>query len=497
MTNKNTPVVDLFAGPGGLGEGFSGHCNPDGGGFAIRLSVEKDEIAHKTLKLRSFVRQFTNPPSAYYARLRGDLSTVELYSKYPTQAEHAEREAVCIELGPQTRSKTDKLVSAALQSIPKRWVLIGGPPCQAYSLVGRSRMKGSDPEAYERDGRHFLYREYLRILREFQPPVFVMENVKGILSSTIGGRRIFNDILRDLRACGYTIHSFVRADTDRKEPEPADFVIRAEEYGIPQARHRVVLLGLRNGLERGNKMLRPQLDHVSIEDAIRDLPSIRSELSERGLNGHSWEIAIRRAEGIRIPADVAAQIKQTLRHRSPVSSGQDFIPTPPDRRRMRAWLRENSEWFLDPKLEGIVHHSARSHMESDLHRYLFASCFAKIHHRSPSIKDFPRNLWPHHKNVKAAADGDMFSDRFRVQVAGRPATTVVSHISKDGHYFIHYDPIQCRSLTVREAARLQTFPDNYFFEGGRTAQYHQVGNAVPPLLARQLAAVVQDVLKQI
>ena len=136
-------------------------------------------------------------------------------------------------------------------------------------------------------------------------------------------------------------------------------------------------------------------------------------------------------------------------------------------------------------------------MGSDLKRYLFAATYAKLHRVSPNISNFPISLWPNHGNIEYAADGTMFADRFKVQRASKPATTVVSHISKDGHYYIHYDPVQCRSLTVREAARIQTFPDNYFFEGYRTEQYQQVGNAVPPLLAKQLAAIVHDILEQI
>lgn len=134
-------------------------------------------------------------------------------------------------------------------------------------------------------------------------------------------------------------------------------------------------------------------------------------------------------------------------------------------------------------------------MESDLHRYLFASSFAREEKRSPKLGDFPEVLLPNHENV--GSDSTPFTDRFRVQLRNQPSTTIVSHIAKDGHYYIHPEPSQCRSLTVREAARLQTFPDNYFFEGNRTEQYHQVGNAVPPLLARKIGEIVLRLLQSV
>jgi len=151
-------------------------------------------------------------------------------------------------------------------------------------------------------------------------------------------------------------------------------------------------------------------------------------------------------------------------------------------------------WYRDGKLECWLNHDARGHMPSDLRRYVFAATYAQAHKTSPKghLQFSLSGLAPAHKNWESGK----FSDRFRVQLEEQPATTITSHLSKDGHYFIHYDPSQCRSLTVREAARLQTFPDNYFFEGNRSQQFQQVGNAVPPLLANKIAAIVFDLVSK-
>jgi DNA (cytosine-5)-methyltransferase 1 len=149
---------------------------------------------------------------------------------------------------------------------------------------------------------------------------------------------------------------------------------------------------------------------------------------------------------------------------------------------------ELSRWYASARPDLVFNHQSRGHMAQDLCRYLFAAVFAQESKFSPTLSNFPSALLPDHANaVVAAVSNNLFTDRFRVQLADSIPTTVTSHISKDGHGFIHYDPTQCRSLTVREAARIQTFPDDYCFLGSRTAQYHQVGNAVPPYLAFQIA----------
>jgi DNA (cytosine-5)-methyltransferase 1 len=277
------------------------------------------------------------------------------------------------------------------------------------------------------------------------------------------------------------------------EFDPEDFIVRAEEFGIPQARHRVIILGVREDIAKQSRVLMPS-PSATIDEAIGDLPRLRSSLSQEDDSAAAWRDAVREITTTMwfsngdLTDDVRIAIASAARRVGRYSSkGAEYLTG-----RTTPACHEN--WFCDPQLDGIVNHATRSHIRADLHRYLYAAAFAKTRGRSPLLQDFPRALLPNHENVDAALKGRKFNDRFRVQFAGRPSTTVVSHISKDGHYFIHYDPVQCRSLTVREAARLQTFPDNYFFEGPRTQQYKQVGNAVPPLLARQLAEIVADLL---
>ena len=240
-----------------------------------------------------------------------------------------------------------------------------------------------------------------------------------------------------------------------------------------------------------------QLAYATTAGAIEDLPRLRSGLSDRGDSSVAWhemQLATLKASWFvhlqKYDARVADRVQAALRSRGHhrLTRGGEFIGG-------RVGPSVHNKWFVDPRMNGVANHATRSHIAEDLKRYLFASAFAAEHKRSPTLSDFPVALLPAHRNVRKALKGAMFEDRFRVQLADRPATTVTSHISKDGHYYIHYDPSQCRSLTAREAARLQTFPDNYYFCGGRTAQYQQIGNAVPPYLAKQIAQIVSTILK--
>lgn len=517
--SEQIPIIDLFAGPGGLGEGFSRFpMNSSKKKFKIKLSIEKDPYAHKTLTTRAFFRQFEEgkAPDAYYEYLRGELTKDELFAMYPVQGETAKAEAQQRTLGddPAILSLIGKALDGA-----KDWLLIGGPPCQAYSLVGRSRMLGLTQgegesedefknrkqllhEEFQGDHRHTLYQEYLKIIAEHEPSVFVMENVKGILSAKLNGELIFPKILDDLkqpqRAYGnknntakYRVLSFVtKTDSeDGSDLEPTDYLIKAENYGIPQARHRVILLGVREDITPDRvKTLIPQ--SVVPVDEVLTLPTRTSGLSKgeetpyKSLGQLFEQDWWRQFEANHTFKSVANRMRQefakALKRENRGFETQEAVSL-------------NSEWYRDNKLGIVLNHQTRSHIKEDLWRYFFCACYAIENNGiSPKLKDFPTELLPKHKNVNEAIAGKKFADRFRVQCWGKPATTITSHISKDGHYFIHPNPRQYRSLTVREAARIQTFPDNYLFEGPRTQQFHQVGNAVPPKLAYRISEVVAE-----
>lgn len=544
------PVIDLFAGPGGLGEGFSSIFQSDGNRvFDIKLSIEKDHNAHETLRLRSFTRKFPKGklPDLYYDITRQQTWDErkklinQLAEKYPEEWAAAEAEAWCFELpypeefdkngkkkGGYTASEIQNLnqqVDDRIKNVLKGeedFLLIGGPPCQAYSLVGRSRNQGIHKE----DHRVELYKAYLRIIAFHRPAVFVMENVKGLLSSEVDGLKVFDlmksdlenpaSVFPDSQSPNYKIYSLsTQPEAIDEEGKPVyssnrDFLIKSEDYGVPQKRHRVILLGIREDLKHTGEILKPKTEQTTLREVIGALPKIRSGLSrtfERSQNvdpygGGKKKRIYRQVKDSdenwlrQIGSQIAkleswGDISLNGLNESKLSAlngvGAEFIP---QKQNVKPGVL--SEWYQDVKLGGVINHQSRAHLTQDLVRYMFASLFLKENGRFPKLDDYARHheeLIPDHANVASGK----FTDRFRVQLPDQPATTVTSHISKDGHYFIHYDEKQCRSFTVREAARVQTFPDNYLFCGARTAQFHQVGNAVPPYLAMQIGKIVSNV----
>jgi len=232
------PVIDLFAGPGGLGEGFLSSTDDKlGHRFRGIVSVERDTLSHQTLMLRHFFRHFPSgeAPDEYYDFLAGRITQAELYARHPTAHADAARSALRISLGPHTHAAVRGIIRDRLAG-NEHWVLVGGPPCQAYSLVGRARMKG-DPD-FAKDEKHTLYLEYLRIIADHRPPIFVMENVKGLLSATIEGKSAINRIVRDLQQpataipgapadLAYRLYSLTEEEMAEGEVDPRLFLVRA------------------------------------------------------------------------------------------------------------------------------------------------------------------------------------------------------------------------------------------------------------------------------
>ena len=504
-------LIDLFAGPGGLGEGFAHHRAGELPSFVHAISVEKEKSAHQTLILRAFLRKYKAqhdgklPPEFLEFHARGGSAPVwkEIDGKAWSEAVE---ETPCADVGAADAKAAIKRADASKKGKYEETVVIGGPPCQAYSLAGRSRLVGDPRYVPEDDERSYLFQEYIDILRKTKPAAFVMENVKGMLSSTLKSRLVFEMLMEDLSSLGrrsgheYEIRAIRVANGKARLEEtdrPSDFIVRAEQFGIPQRRHRVFIVGIRSDLARGASTASIDLPGAppTVKQAIGNLPNLRSGLSQEDDGADAWrETVVFEAEDLASLhelwfegplRDKFTDIAARLNSRAPKQRSSRKLP---------AGYGEAGDgpmaWIENGDLRAVAQHETRGHMASDLGRYMFAAVFGEINRTSPKASDFPASLTPDHRNWHTGS----FSDRFRVQLANEPSTTITSHISKDGHYFIHYDPWQCRSLTVREAARLQTFPDDYYFLGNRTQQYVQVGNAVPPLLANRIAELLHQAL---
>ncbi|SNQ60397.1 DNA cytosine methyltransferase [Candidatus Methanoperedens nitratireducens] len=416
MINENEiTVLDMFSGAGGLSEGFFRN------GFKFVAHIEKDKYASKTLETRALYHALKNNNmlDTYYGYLKGELSRNQLFENTEEFSNEISSSIFNIEIS----KKTEKLLVEQIQErminhdVPKIDVMIGGPPCQAYSFVGRSR----DPDGMINDPRNYLYHHYLSFLKAFKPDFFIFENVPGIFTAKNG--TVFNDMIKSIKKMGYV--------TENKILDAADFFVL-------QKRKRVILMGWISG----NGYKYPDFTRAEhsffVENLLEDLPSL-----------HPGE----GSEGV-----------------------QEYIK-PPSQYLIESGIRDEKDV--------LIQHHARKHNEQDREIYRHTIKIWGKEKRRIKYSELPEKLKTHENQ-------ESFEDRFKV-VAGDHscAHTVVAHISKDGHYYIHPDINQARSLTVREVARIQSFPDNYKFEGPRTSRYAQIGNAVPPLMAEAISMEIR------
>lgn len=439
-------VIDLFAGAGGLTEGFFKE------GFNIVAHVEKDKWACETLKTRICYHYLKkeNDLELYneYIKKANDYRKIDLhrniiFDKYPKLKKKLEYEVLNktfgdpnVEEGTTGIDEMINLIEKSLKYNKKKSVdvIIGGPPCQAYSLVGRGRMK----EQVKDDNRNYLFKYYKEIVKYFNPKIFIFENVPGILSA--GKGKIFTSIEEEFRNIGYKILSGKNKDHKKN-------ILNGYDFGVPQNRERLILFGVRNDLNFEYPDFTKNANNfgkTNTLDAIGDLPHLKP------------------------------------------GQGNDYFFKEYDETNEN--LLNKFQKLMRECSIGVINHNARSHQKRDLEIYKIAIKKSKQGERL-KYNDLPEK-YKTHKNEKT------FTDRFKVHFAKGIPHTIVAHISKDGHYNIHPDINQCRSLTVREAARIQSFPDNYKFEGPRTQQFVQVGNAVPPLMSEAIAKTIKMILNK-
>lgn len=405
--------IDLFAGAGGLSEGFIRE------GFEAVGHVEMDKDACDTLKTRLAYHYLSqnNNLTIYKAYLKNEIARDKLWSYLPKSVNET---VINKEITSETISSIFHDIDNLLNG-EKVDLIIGGPPCQAYSLVGRSR----DPNRMKGDKRNFLFRYYAEFLKKYNPKYFVFENVLGLL--TAGNSRYLNEMIQLFESIGYSV--------------AVPTVLNADEYGVLQKRRRVIIMGRRGE----KKFMFPELNKIDNKwkikkDLLYDLPYLNP--------GDESNIA-----------NYTRPINEYL-NKTGIRNGIDIV----------------------------TQHITRNHNKRDLEIYSIA--IAKWVNKKERLKyyDLPARLQTHN-NI------EVFPDRFKVVDPDGHSHTVVAHISKDGHYYIYPDLKQVRSISVREAARIQSFPDNYYFEGGRTAAFKQIGNAVPPLMAKAIAMKISELLK--
>jgi DNA (cytosine-5)-methyltransferase 1 len=403
--------IDLFAGAGGLSEGFIQ------AGFTPIAHVEMDRAACNTLKTRvafHYLKEI-NQLDVYYSYLKGEIKRDELYKQIP---EHLMRSVINLSIGPENNEKIFDLISKQLGD-KEVDLIIGGPPCQAYSLVGRAR----SADGMKNDPRNHLYIQYATFLEKYNPKFFIFENVLG-LKSADGGEylRKMEDIFREK---GYQIKLYELA---------------ANNFGVLQKRKRVIILGYKMSINIDLPDFEGiQLEHnFTVESIFNDLPPIQA--GESHVNSNYY------------------------------SNCNEYL----------------SKYQIRSKSDILTQHIARPQSDQDKKIYRLVVNQWEKHQQRIDYNELPENLKTH-KNRHS------FFDRFKIVASDlKYSQTVVAHIAKDGHYYIHPDVKQNRSISVREAARLQSFPDNYFFEGVkerqyRTAAFKQIGNAVPTLMAKEIA----------
>lgn len=402
--------IDLFSGGGGLSEGFWRQ------GFEPIAHVEYDKPACFTLKTRAAYHYLTKAgkDDIYNSYLNGEIHRKELYSHLPISLL---RTVINAEIG-----KDNKEIFSTIDGLLDHKevdLIIGGPPCQAYSVVGRAPLKHKTD-----DERTRLYIQYGRFLKKYGPKVFVFENVPGMLTAANG--QYYKNLKRYYKRLGYELDARLLDSFD---------------YGVVQQRQRIIIVGWKRDLNLSYPDFLQEENTYRTKDIFNDLPSIK----------------------------------------------------PGENRRVQAYSKGPSDYLKNTGIRNgnsfVTQHITRQHNQKDLKIYKLAIEEMK-HGKRLKNSEIPVDM----RTQKNTSD---FLDRFKV-VDSKPHT-LIAHIAKDGHHFIHSDEKQLRSISVREAARIQSFPDNYYFEGfrenqTRSAAFKQIGNAVPPIMAERIAKTIKNLI---